>query len=56
LNARELVLDLDIGRLIREGRVQMMGAIRQELLSGIREEERFHNLNAGVRLLGCRRA
>jgi hypothetical protein len=27
---------------IREGRVPMMGTIRQELLSGIRQEERFH--------------
>jgi len=42
LNARERVLTQALAELIREGRVQMMGAIRQELLSGIREEERFH--------------
>lgn len=35
--------------LIREGRAQMVGAIRQELLSGIREEERFHKLRDHLR-------
>jgi predicted nucleic acid-binding protein len=44
LNAREQVLTRALAELIREGRVQMMGAIRQELLSGIREEERFQKL------------
>jgi len=44
LNAREQVLIRALEELIREGRAQMMGAIRQELLSGIREEERFHKL------------
>jgi predicted nucleic acid-binding protein len=34
---------------LREGRAQIMGAIRQELLSGIREEEHFHKLRDYLR-------
>ena len=49
LNAREQALTGVLAELIREGRVQMMGAIRQELLSGIREEERFHKLRNYLR-------
>lgn len=49
LNAREQVLTRALAELIREGRVQMMGAIRQELLSGIREEGRFHKLRNYLR-------
>jgi predicted nucleic acid-binding protein len=49
LNAREQLLTRALAELIREGRVQMMGAIRQELLSGIREEERFHKLRNYLR-------
>src|ERR1019366_10718282 len=49
LNAREQALTGVLAELIREGRVQMMGAIRQELLSGIREEERFHKLRNFLR-------
>jgi predicted nucleic acid-binding protein len=49
LNARERVLTRALAELIREGRVSMMGAIRQELLSGIREEERFHKLRNYLR-------
>jgi predicted nucleic acid-binding protein len=49
LNAREQVLTGALAELIREGRAQMMGAIRQELLSGIREEERFHKLRNYLR-------
>jgi len=49
LNAREQVLTRALAELIREGRAQMMGAIRQELLSGIREEERFHKLRDYLR-------
>jgi len=49
LNAREQVLTRALAELIREGRAQMMGAIRQELLSGIREEERFHKLRNYLR-------
>ena len=49
LNARERALTVALAELIREGRAQMMGAIRQELLSGIREEERFHKLRNYLR-------
>ena len=44
LNARERALTRALAELIREGRAQIMGAIRQELLSGIREEDRFEKL------------
>ena len=44
LNARELGLTRALAELVREGRAQIMGAIRQELLSGIRGEEHFHKL------------
>jgi predicted nucleic acid-binding protein len=49
LNARERALTQTLAELIREGRVQMMGAIRQELLSGVREEEQFHKLRNYLR-------
>jgi len=49
LNAREQALTRALTELIREGRAQMMGAIRQELLSGIREEDRFHKLRNYLR-------
>jgi predicted nucleic acid-binding protein len=49
LNARERVLTGALAELVREGRAQMMGAIRQELLSGLREEERFHRLRDYLR-------
>ena len=49
LNARERLLTGTLAELIREGRVQMMGAIRQELLSGIREKERFDKLRNYLR-------
>ncbi len=49
LNVRERVLTRALAELIREGRAQMMGAIRQELLSGIREEERFQRLRNYLR-------
>ncbi len=52
LNARERVLTGALAELIREGRVKMMGAIRQELLSGIREEERFEKLRNYLRAFG----
>jgi predicted nucleic acid-binding protein len=44
LNVRERALTGALPELIREGRVKMMGAIPQELLSGIREEEKFVKL------------
>jgi len=38
-----------LAELIREGRVQMLGPIRQELLSGIREEAQFRKLRDHLR-------
>ena len=38
-----------VGELIREGRVGMLGPIRQELLSGIREEAQFKKLRDYLR-------
>jgi predicted nucleic acid-binding protein len=39
----------ELRALIEEGRVVMMGAIRQELLSGIRVPEHFKRLRDGLR-------
>jgi predicted nucleic acid-binding protein len=39
----------ELVELIREGRVAMLGAIRQELLSGIRAAEQFRNLRERLR-------
>lgn len=44
LNPHEQQLTQALAELIREGRVQMLGPIRQELLSGIREEAQFRKL------------
>lgn len=49
LNDWEQVLTLTLAELIREGRVQMLGPIRQELLSGIREETQFRKLRDYLR-------
>jgi hypothetical protein len=44
LNAHERDITASLEELIRDGRAQIMGVVRQELLSGIREEERFRKL------------
>ena len=44
LNPVEVRLTQVLGELIRAGQVQLLGVIRQELLSGIREAERFRRL------------
>ena len=49
LNLREQALTETLRGLIRDGRAQMMGAIRQELLSGLREAERFEKMRAYLR-------
>ena len=49
LNARERALTLALAELIREGRAQIVGVVRQELLSGIREAERFEKLRDYLR-------
>ena len=49
LSSPEQRLTKTLAELIREGRVQMLGAIRQELLSGIREESQFRKLRDYLR-------
>jgi len=49
LNAQERQLTEALTELIREARVQMLGPIRQELLSGIREEAQFRKLRDHLR-------
>lgn len=49
LDARERALSVGLAELIREGRAQIIGVIRQELLSGIREAERFERLRDYLR-------
>ena len=39
----------ELAELIREGRVEMPGLVRQELLSGIREERQFDRLRRELR-------
>jgi predicted nucleic acid-binding protein len=46
-NEKEITNSL--AELIRDGRVQMLGPIRQELLSGIREEGQFRRLRDYLR-------
>jgi len=38
-----------LAEVIRDGRAQLVGVVRQELLSGIREEERFRKLRDYLR-------
>ena len=49
LSDQERQLTQALAELIREGRVQMLGPIRQELLSGIREEAQFRKLRDHLR-------
>jgi predicted nucleic acid-binding protein len=49
LNAQELRLTHALAELIREGRAQLVGVVRQELLSGIREPEHFRKLRDYLR-------
>src|SRR5579871_1698963 len=50
LSRQEHQLTLALGDLIRDGRAQIMGTIRQELLSGIREADRFETLRDYLRV------
>jgi predicted nucleic acid-binding protein len=49
LNAVEQSLVHQLRDLIREDRVQLLGAIRQEVLSGIRNPEQFEKIRAFLR-------
>ena len=49
LNQREQQTTEALANLIREGRAQLVGVVRQELLSGIREETRYTSLRDYLR-------
>jgi predicted nucleic acid-binding protein len=49
LSGSQLSLANTLAELIREGRAQMVGPIRQELLSGIREEAQFKKIRDYLR-------
>jgi len=49
LHAREKVVTAALEELLRDGRAQIIGVIREELLSGIREEEQFRKLRDYLR-------
>lgn len=38
-----------LSELVREGRGQLIGPVRQEILSGVREEAQFHRLKEHLR-------
>jgi hypothetical protein len=49
LNPREQLQTAALRELIREGRAQLVGPVRQELLSGIRQEKNFRELRDYLR-------
>jgi predicted nucleic acid-binding protein len=49
LNPRQQHLTLALRELIREGRAQLLGPVRQELLSGLRQESTFVKLRDYLR-------
>jgi predicted nucleic acid-binding protein len=49
LNAREQAMRSALETMIAEGRVALLGPIRQELLTGIREERQFLRLRNSLR-------
>jgi predicted nucleic acid-binding protein len=49
LAPKEMLLTQALYELVREGRVQLLGATRQEVLSGIREETQFLKIRNGLR-------
>jgi len=49
LNPREQTQTTALRELIRDGRAQLVGPVRQELLSGIRQEKKFRELRDYLR-------
>src|SRR5215831_8868130 len=49
LSTNERLLVAELSELIREGRIRMIGLIRQELLSGIKAAEQFEKLREHLR-------
>jgi len=50
LHGRERGLIEELGELVREGRVTVIGPVRQELLTGVRSEKAFARLRDRMRL------
>jgi predicted nucleic acid-binding protein len=48
LNTDEIRLKAALAELVREGRILMIGPVRQELLSGIREESQFNRVRESL--------
>jgi len=46
---REAAEAAELAELIREGRATLLGAVRQELLSGVADERHFHTLRDSLR-------
>ncbi len=49
LSAAQAQIRDEVAELIREGRAQLIGPVRQELLSGIRSADQFERLRADLR-------
>ena len=49
LSAQQEEVTRALSELIREGRGQLIGPVRQEILSGVREEGQFHRLKEHLR-------
>ena len=49
LSGPEVRITQALADLVRDGRAQLAGVVRQELLSGIREEEKFRKLREYLR-------
>lgn len=49
LGSEERLLTQALYELVREGRVQLLGATRQEVLSGIRDESQFRRIRNDLR-------
>ena len=49
LSTNERLLVAELSELIREGRAQMIGLVRQELLSGIKTTEQYERLRIHLR-------
>src|ERR1700730_692933 len=49
LSKHEVRLTQGLNELVREGRVQLLGTTRQEVLSGIREATQFQRIRAHLR-------
>src|SRR5260370_6658382 len=49
LSEQECRLTQGLDELVREGRVQLLGTVRQEVLSGIREDTQFQRVRKHLR-------